>query len=232
MTSQIKDIPYHLGIILDGNRRWAKERGLPAILGHRKGLERVKQVLGWARSRGIKILTLFVFSTENWNRSKSEVDFLMKLLQQGLNEFKRDIKKINKEGIRMKVIGQKEKVTASLQKTIQELEELTKNNKEMTVNIALSYGGRAEIASAVRNIIEKKISPDKITEKTIAENLWTSDLDFLIRTGKEQRLSNFLIWQAAYAELYFSQKYWPDFTEEELDRALEDFAARQRRHGK
>ena len=102
----------------------------------------------------------------------------------------------------------------------------------MTVNIALSYGGRAEIASAVRNIIEKKISPDKITEKTIAENLWTSDLDFLIRTGKEQRLSNFLIWQAAYAELYFSEKYWPDFNEEDLDRALEDFAARNRRHGK
>ena len=132
----------------------------------------------------------------------------------------------------MKVIGQKEKVTASLQKTIQELEELTKNNKEMTVNIALSYGGRAEIASAVKNIIERKISPDKITEKTIAENLWTSDLDFLIRTGKEQRLSNFLIWQAAYAELYFSEKYWPDFTEKDLDKALEDFAVRNRRHGK
>ena len=232
MTSQTKNIPYHLGIILDGNRRWAQERGLPAILGHRKGLERVKQVLGWARSRGIKILTLFVFSTENWNRSKSEVDFLMKLLQQGLNEFKRDIKKINKQGIRIKIIGQKEKVAAGLQKTIQELEELTKNNKEMTVNIALSYGGRAEIASAVKNIIERKISPDKITEKTIAENLWTSDLDFLIRTGKEQRLSNFLIWQAAYAELYFSEKYWPDFTEKDLDKALEDFAVRNRRHGK
>ena len=232
MTSQTKNIPHHLGIILDGNRRWAKERGLPTLVGHRKGLDRVKQVLGWARSRGVKILTLFVFSTENWERSKSEVSYLMKLLQQGLDEFKRNIKKINKDGIRIKIIGQKDKFPAGLQKTIQELEELTKNNKEMTVNITLSYGGRAEITSAIKNIIEKKISPDKITEKTIAENLWTSDLDFLIRTGKEQRLSNFLIWQAAYAELYFSEKYWPDFTEEDLDRALDDFAARNRRHGK
>jgi len=228
----MSNLPHHLGIILDGNRRWAQERGLPTLIGHRKGLEKVEQVLGWARSRGIKILTLFVFSTENWNRSKSEVSFLMKLLEKGLNDFKKNIKKINKNGIRIKIIGQIERVPASLQKTIYELEELTKNNKETMINIALSYGGRAEIASAVKNIIEKKISPDKITEKTVSENLWTSDVDLLIRTGKEQRLSNFLIWQAAYAELYFSQKYWPDFNEKDLDAALEDFMKRQRRHGK
>ncbi|MFH1423708.1 MAG: polyprenyl diphosphate synthase [Candidatus Nealsonbacteria bacterium] len=232
MTSQTKNIPYHLGIIIDGNRRWAKERGLPTLIGHRKGLNRVKQVLGWAKNRGIKILTLFVFSTENWERSESEVNYLMRLLRQGLNDFKRNIKKINKDGIRIKIIGQKEKVPAGLHKIIHELEELTQNNKEMTVNIALSYGGRAEIASAIKNIIKKKISPDEITEKTISENLWTSDVDLLIRTGKEQRISNFLIWQSAYAELYFSEKYWPDFTEEDLDKALDDFAARNRRHGK
>ena len=228
----MQNIPYHLGIIIDGNRRWAKERGLPTLIGHRKGLDKVKQVLSWAKNRGIKILTVFVFSTENWQRSKSEVGYLMKLLQQGLNDFKKNIKKINQNGIRIKIIGEKQRVSADLQKIIQELEALTENNKEITFNIALSYGGRAEIASAVRSIVEKKIPPDKITEKVVADNLWTSDLDLLIRTGKEQRLSNFLIWQAAYAELYFSPKYWPDFTEKDLDAALEDFAARSRRHGK
>ncbi len=230
--SIFKDIPEHVGIITDGNRRWAKERNLPTLEGHLKGYELMSSVPDWFFSHGVKIVSLYAFSTENWNRTATEVNYLMKLLQQGLNDFKRNIKKINKEGIRIRIIGQIEKVPAGLRKSIHELEELTKNNKEMTVNLALSYGGRAEIASAIKNIIEKKISPDEITEKTIAENLWTSDLDFLIRTGKEQRLSNFLIWQAAYAELYFSEKYWPDFTEKDLDRALADFAARNRRHGK
>lgn len=232
MEAQIKNIPHHLGIIIDGNRRWAQEKRLPTFVGHQKGLEKVKQSVTWAKNRGVKVLTLFVFSTENWKRSDQEVSYLMKLLEQGLNDFKRDIKQINKDGIRIKIIGQKERVPAGLQKTIKELEELTRENKEMTVNIALSYGGRSEIASAIKNIIEKKISPDQITEEVIAENLWTSDLDLLIRTGKEQRLSNFLIWQAAYAELYFSPKYWPDFIEEDLNKALEDFASRQRRRGK
>lgn len=228
----MNSVPHHLGIILDGNRRWAQERGLPTLVGHQKGLERVKQVLDWSRRRSIKILTLFVFSTENWKRPKSEVDYLMKLLQKGLNDFKKNIKKINKDGIRIKIIGEKEKVPASLQKTIRELETLTKDNEAMTVNIALSYGGRAEITSAIKSIIEKKIAPEKITEQTITDNLWTSDLDLLIRTGKEQRISNFLIWQSAYAELYFSEKYWPEFSEKDLDVALEDFAKRQRRRGK
>lgn len=225
----MKKIPYHLGIILDGNRRWAKEKGLPIFEGHRKGLEKVKKIIKWCKERGIKILTLFVFSTENWKRKKSEVNFLMNLAQKA---FTNDLKELQKERIKIKVIGQRERLPQSLQKAITESEELTKNNKELTVNFALSYGGRAEIVSAIKNIIKKKIPPEKITEETIKENLWVSDLDLVIRTGKEQRISNFLIWQAAYSELYFCPKYWPDFTEKDLDRALAEYARRQRRFGR
>jgi len=206
------------------------ERGLPAFEGHRKGLERVQESIKWCKERGIKILTLFVFSTENWKRSKKEVNYLMGLIKKAFN--KKNTEKINREGIKVQIIGQRERLVKSVQKKIKETEELTKNNKKMTLNFALSYGGRAEIVEAIKNIIKNKIPPEKITEETIKENLWTSDVDLMIRTGKEQRISNFLIWQTAYSELYFSQKYWPDFTEKDLDKALADYASRQRRFGK
>lgn len=225
----MNEIPQHLGIIMDGNRRWAKEKKLPVFKGHIEGLATLEKIIKHCRKRGIKNLTVFAFSTENWQRPQREVNFLMNLCKKALTH---DFQKLVEDSIRVKIIGEKEKLSKGLISSLEEIEETTKNNKDMTLNIALSYGGRAEIASAMKNIIKNKISPDKITEKTIAENLWTSDLDFLIRTGKEQRLSNFLIWQAAYAELYFSEKYWPDFTEKDLDLALEDFAARNRRHGK
>jgi undecaprenyl diphosphate synthase len=228
----MEKIPNHLGVIVDGNRRWARERHLPVFMGHRKGLDKVKELINWCRKRGIKILTLFVFSTENWKRPKNEINFLMKLLQDGLNDFKKNIKKINKEGIKIKIIGQRERLPKSLQKTIEEVETLTENNSKIIVNFALSYGGRTEIIEAVKNIIKKKIPPEKITEGTMKENLWTSEVDLIIRTGKEQRISNFLIWQAAYSELYFSKKYWPDFTEKDLDDALKDFSCRERKFGK
>ncbi len=231
MASSTKNIPYHLGIIIDGNRRWAKERGLPPFRGHQKGVGKVKELIEWSKNRGIKILTLFVFSNENWKRPKTEVGYLMRLFKKGLIGFKKNIKKVNKDGIRIKVIGLREKFPKFLQKEIKEIEELTKDNQAMTVNFAMSYGGRAEITEAIKNIIKNKIPPEKITEDVISKNLWTSDLDFLIRTGKEQRISNFLIWQAAYSELYFYKKYWPDFTEKDLDEALEDFSRRQRRFG-
>lgn len=225
----MQKIPSHLGIILDGNRRWAEERGLPIFEGHRRGFEKVKKIIKWCKNREIKVLTLFVFSTENWKRSKIEVNFLMNLLEKSLNE--KNIQEIHKEGVKIKVIGQKEKLPKSLQKAIKEVEELTKNNEKMVVNLALSYGGRAEIVEAIKKIIGKKISPEEITENVIKENLLTSDVDLIIRTGKEQRISNFLIWQAAYSELYFCQKFWPDFIESDLDKALLDYANRQRRLG-
>lgn len=222
-------IPYHLGVIIDGNRRWAKERGLPTFEGHRRGLKKIKEVIKWYKDRGVKILTFFVFSTENWKRSKTEVGYLMKLTEEMIKKYANEV---YRKGIKVRIIGQKEKLPKSLQKAIKNTEELTKNNKEMTVNFALSYGGRLEITEALKNIIKKKIPPEKITEEVISENLWTSDLDLLIRTGKEQRLSNFLIWQVAYSELYFIKKYWPEFTEKDLDKALLDYTHRQRRFGK
>ncbi len=225
-------IPHHLGIIIDGNRRWAKEKGLPTFEGHRRGLKKIKELLKWSKNRGIKILTLFVFSTENWKRSQNEVNYLMRLLSRGLNDLKKNIKKINKYGMKIRVIGQRKRLPEYLKKEVQDIEELTKNNKDFVLNFALSYGGRAEIIEAIKNIIKKKIPPAKITEDIISQNLWTSDLDLLIRTGKEQRISNFLIWQVAYSELYFCPKYWPDFTEKDLDEALLDYVRRQRRFGK
>jgi len=224
-----KNIPYHLGIILDGNRRWAKERGLPAFEGHKRGLEVVKNVIKWCKEKGIKILTLFVFSTENWKRTKTEVNFLMKLAKFAINN---NLEELHNRGVKIRVIGQREKLPIFLKKAILKAEELTKNNEEMVLNFALSYGGRAEIIEAIKNIIEKKIAVEKINEDVVKENLWTSDVDLIIRTGKEQRLSNFLLWQAAYSELYFSPKYWPDFTKEDLDKALTDYSNRQRRLGK
>jgi undecaprenyl diphosphate synthase len=224
-----KQTPNHLGIILDGNRRWAKERGLPSFFGHKKGLEICKKVIKQAKDKGVKILTLFVFSTENWKRSKREVSFLMKLLMQQLKDY--DNQK-NRGNIKIKIIGQKEKIPKSLLKEMERVENDTKNNRGMVLNFALSYGGRAEIVQAIKNIVEKKIPLSQINENIIKENLSTSDVDLIIRTGKEQRISNFLIWQAAYSELYFCQKYWPDFTEKDLNLAFQDYAMRNRRFGK
>jgi len=225
----MKKIPSHLGIIIDGNRRWAREKGLPAFEGHRKGLAKVKEIIKWSKERGVKILTLFVFSTENWKRTKREVNFLMKLAKSAIAN---NLKELHKQGIKVRIIGQRERLPRFLQETIWKAEELTKDNKKMVLNFALSYGGRAEITEAIKKIIEKKIPPEKITEDVISQNLWTSDLDLIIRTGEEQRISNFLIWQAAYSELYFCKKYWPAFTEKDLDEAIADYAQRQRRFGK
>lgn len=213
---------------MDGNRRWAKEKGLPVFEGHRRGVDVLAKIVRHCIKRDIKVLTLFAFSTENWQRSKKEITILMALVQKGL---KQNFKKFADEGIKLRIIGQRERLPKTLQASLKKSEELTQNNKKMTLNIALSYGGRAEIAEAIKNIINKKIPAEKITEEIVSENLWTSDLDLLIRTGKEQRLSNFLIWQAAYSELYFCPKYWPDFNEKDLDEALTDYAERQRRFG-
>ncbi len=227
------NIPYHLGIIIDGNRRWARERGLPTFEGHRRGFNKVKEITKWSKDRGIKILTLYCFSTENWNRSEREVSYLMRLLSQGLN--KKEVKRICKEGIKIQIIGQTERLPKYLQKSIKEAEEFTQNNNKMILNLAISYGGRAEIVKAVKKIIKEKIPLNQIDENKIGDYLYTSSLpdpDLIIRTGGEQRVSNFLIWQVAYSELYFCKKYWPDFTEKDLDEVLQDFVHRQRRFGK
>ncbi len=229
MENKNKKIPYHLGIIIDGNRRWARKKGLPTFEGHRRGLVKVKKLISWSQKKGIKVLTLFVFSTENWKRSAREVNYLMKLAQSVIAD---NLEEFCKERIKVKIIGQKEKLPKSLQKIIQKTEDLTKNNKEMVLNFALSYGGRAEIIEGIKNIVKRKVPIEKINEKVISQSLWTSDLDLIIRTGGEKRLSNFLIWQSAYSELYFVNKYWPDFEEKDLDEALSNYNCRKRKFGK
>jgi undecaprenyl diphosphate synthase len=226
-------MPHHLGIILDGNRRWAKEKGLPAFEGHRRGYEKLKEVGTWCKEKGVKILTVFAFSTENWDRSKKEVDYLMKLLSQAFE--KRDVSRLDKQGIRIKVIGQKEGLSKQLQEKIKKAEEQTKNNKEGIFNLAINYGGRLEIIEAIKKIMRKNINPEKITEEIIGQNIWTAgmpDPDLIIRTSGEQRTSGFLTWQSVYSELYFCKKYWPDFSEKDLDEAFEEYSRRQRRFGK
>lgn len=224
----MKKVPNHLGIILDGNRRWAKEKGLSAFEGHKKGLETIKKTIQWCKEKGIKTLTLFVFSTENWKRPKKEVDYLMKMAEKMESYFSKAVK----QNIKLKVIGQRDRLPLAVRVSIKKIENLTKNHNAMTLNFALSYGGRAEIVEAVKNIMRQKVDVRKIDENLISKNLWTSDLDLIIRTGKEQRISNFLIWQAAYSELYFLKKYWPDFNKRDLNQAILEYARRQRRHGK
>ena len=230
---KLKKIPSHIVLFPDGNRRWALKRGLPALEGHLAGRENFQRFLFHVKKRGVKILTVFGFSTENWKRSKEEVDFLMKLFEEGLSE-QGALGKLRKEGVRIKIIGQKERLPKSLQKVIKKIENKTKNNKKFHLNLAVSYGGRWDILQAVQKIIKKKINPKKITEGLINKYLTTVGLpepDLVIRAGGERRFSNFLLWQSAYAELYFSDKLWPDYSEKDLDKALQYFARRERRFG-
>jgi undecaprenyl diphosphate synthase len=228
-----KNIPYHVAIITDGNRRWAGKRGFPSLRGHWQGYLNLKKFAAWCRDRGIKILTAFGFSSENWKRSKKEVNYLMKLLERGLSN-KKDIQELHEAGVRIRIIGQKEKLPQSLRKVIEKVESLTKNNKNFHLNLAVSYGGKWDILQAFRKMIEEKIPPENITEEMVGNYLTTASLpdpDLIIRAGGEKRLSNFLLWQAVYSELYFSDKLWPDFNEKDLDAALTDFARRKRRFG-
>lgn len=222
----------HLAIIMDGNRRWAKEKGLPSFEGHRQGYKKAKQVGDWCLDRGIKTLTVFAFSSENWQRSKKEVDALMKLLEMALTK---ELKIFIKKGIKIKVLGDIGRFSKKLQKAIINAEEKTKKNTKGTLNLALNYGGRSEILEAVRKICRKKINPGKITEKTISDSIWTSgqsDPELLIRTSGEMRLSGFLPWQSVYSELYFCKRNWPAFTEKDLDDALNEYQRRKRRFGR
>lgn len=228
------NVPYHLGVIIDGNRRWAKERGLPSLKGHWQGYKNLIEFCEWCKNKGVKILTVFGFSTENWKRTEKEVNYLMRLFEKSLLS-KKNIAKFQRDEIKIKIIGQKQRLPESLQKAITDIENLTKNNKNLQLNLAISYGGRWDIVQAVQKIISKKIPAEKITEDLITENLSTAGLpapDLIIRSGGEKRLSNFVLWQAAYSELYFCKKYWPAFMEADLDEAIKEYGRRQRRFGK
>ena len=229
-------VPYHVAIIMDGNGRWAKERGLERWQGHRKGIENVRRILKTCKELGIKVLTLFCFSTENWNRPKREVDFLMRRFEHFLD---REYKELMRNNIRLKVIGQRYRLPSKLQRKIEEVEEKTSSNKEFTLVLAISYGARQEIIEACRKVCkdfkEGKISEEEITMENFSKYLYTSDLpdpDLLIRTSGEIRISNFLLWQISYTELYFTKVYWPDFSPQHLKEAVEEFSKRERRFGK
>lgn len=220
----------HLGIIMDGNRRWARSRGLSSSEGHRAGCEKAEEALKWCREAEIKILTLYAFSTENWQRAKSEVNFLMNIFYRVLT---RDIKELHKNNIRVRIIGRKEDFSKKLQKAIKESEKLTENNTGIILNLAINYGGRQEIVDAFNKIIENP--PKKITENIISQNIYTAGLpdpNLIIRTSGEMRLSGFLMWQSVYSELHFVKHHWPDFSKKDFNDALANFTARQRRFGK
>ncbi|MBE5824052.1 MAG: isoprenyl transferase [Butyrivibrio sp.] len=229
------NIPAHVAIILDGNGRWAKQKGMPRNYGHMQGAKAVEDILVDARDLGIKYLTVYAFSTENWNRPEAEVSALMTILR---NYLKTSIKKSMKNNVRCRVIGERSKLSDDIQAAIKELEDATKDNTGLTFTIAINYGSRDEIRRAVRKIADKavsgEISADDITEEMISKNLDTDflpDPDLLIRTCNEQRISNFLLWQCAYTEFYYTPVAWPDFNKEELLKAVESYSTRNRKFG-
>ncbi len=221
--------PHAIGIIMDGNRRWAKERGLPTLEGHRKGSEKIRDVCRWAYGAGVKEVILYAFSTENWNRSPEEVSYLLDLFEEALPPLLKDIRK---EGGRIRFIGERERFPEKLQGTMRALEEESADGTRGTLAIALSYGGRSEILAAVNALLARRARV--ADEASLKEAMWSAGLrdpDLIIRTGGEQRLSNFLTWQSAYSELFFTETKWPDFSKEEFDVILEAYGARERRHG-
>ncbi len=229
-------IPKHVAVIMDGNGRWAKKKGLKRIMGHKNGVEAVRQTVEAAAEIGIGSLTLYAFSTENWKRPKFEVDALMSLL---VSSLKNELETLQKNKIRLRAIGNLNKLPKNAQKELSEVMDLTAHNEHMTLNLALNYGAREEMVQAVKSISKKivnnKLTPEEIDEKIINNHLYTftlPDVDFLIRTSGEKRLSNFLLWQCAYAEFYFTEVLWPDFRKKDFYEAILNYQSRERRFGK
>ncbi len=235
-TSTIADIVkdtnlQHVAIIMDGNRRWAKEKNLPSAFGHKKGVESLKTTLKACHKFGIKYLTVYAFSTENWNRKPEEVSFLMDLLA---NTIKNELAELNENQVVINFIGDLTKLNPKLQSILKNAVDVTANNTGVRLQIAFNYGARDEIVYAVKNIMKNGISPDDVTEDTISKALYTSgipDPDLLIRTGGEMRVSNYLLWQIAYSEFLVTKQFWPDFNEQSLADAVMEFNHRQRRYG-
>ena len=222
----------HIAIIMDGNRRWAKEKNLPSAMGHKKGVDALKTTLRACKDFGIKYLTVYAFSTENWKRKKEEVDFLMELLAITLTN---ELAEMHSEGVVISFIGDISKLSNKLQKILANSVETTKNNSGVHLQIAFNYGARDEIVHAVKSIVEKWVKSEDITEEMISENLYTKNIpdpDLLIRTGGEKRISNYLLWQIAYSEILVTDEYWPEFGRDSLAEAVEEFKNRQRRFGK
>ncbi|CAO3444411.1 isoprenyl transferase [Azospirillum largimobile] len=227
--------PGHVAIIMDGNGRWAKARGLPRTAGHKKGVDAVRRTVEAARELGIGTLTIFSFSSENWRRPEEEISDLMGLLRFYLRS---EVAELHRAGIRLRVIGDRNRLSEDINRLIDNAEGLTRDNRVMTLVVALSYGSRLEIVHAARRLAEEvaagRLSPDAIDEDALSARLYTADIpdpDLIIRTSGEKRISNFLLWQAAYAELVFVDTLWPDFTKRDLEAAIEEFHRRERRFG-
>ena len=230
-----EEMPKHIAIIMDGNRRWAKEKGLERKLGHKAGAETLEELANFANDVGVKYLTVYAFSTENWKRTEEEVGALMMLLKSYVDKF---LKRASTNNIRVRILGNIEKLDASLKASIEKIVNESSKNTGLTLNIAFNYGGRDEIIRCVKQISEKvsngEIAIEDINENIISNNLYTAgepDPDLMIRTGGELRVSGFLLWQLAYTEFLFVQKYWPDFNENDLNQAVQDFESRNRKFG-
>lgn len=229
---KIADIPNHVAIIMDGNGRWAARRGLSRLAGHRAGTDNIRHVIECFAEHEVKYLTLFAFSTENWSRPRREVKGLLWILEEMLSE---ETRKLHEKGIKLLHLGRLDRLSPRLKQAIRDAIELTKDNTQMTVNIAFNYGGRAEIVDAFKRILRDGIPPESINEALFSSYLYTADLpdpDLIIRTGGEMRMSNFLLWQAAYSEYYSTPTFWPDFGGEEIEGALVTYAQRERRFGR
>ncbi len=230
----MKNIPQHIAIIMDGNGRWAKARGLPRIEGHRRGAESLREIVKACNELGVKHLTVYAFSTENWARPDTEVKFLMNLFMEAINS---EVKKLHKNNVRIRFFGRLDKFSKELQEKTKWAMELTAKNSAGNLNVMVNYGGRAEIVDAVNGIVGKGAGigiGKEITEEDIQNNLYTKDIpdpDLLIRTANEMRISNFLLWQIAYSEIYVTKTYWPDFRKQQLIAAIEEYGKRERRFG-
>ncbi len=228
---ELAKLPQHVAIIMDGNRRWAQQQGVSRQQGHRAGAENIRQVIETFALYEIPVLTLFAFSTENWGRPKAEVSALVRLIGHFID---RELEKLQENGVRLRHMGSLDPLSSSLRRRVEEAMELTKDNDRITVNVAFNYGGRTEILEAVRRIIADGVPAERIDEELFTSHLDTRglpDTDLVIRTAGEQRLSNFLLWQTAYAEYYTTPVYWPDFDIDEVEKALIEFSHRQRRFG-
>lgn len=231
----VENIPRHIAIIMDGNGRWARLQGKERCDGHIEGVVSVKACIKAARKRGVRYLTLYAFSTENWGRPQEEVEALMQLFCQSVTN---ETPELVEQGVRVRIIGRRDRFSDSVRERLHHIEESTKGGEELTLVLAFDYSSREELLQATRSIAERvargELGVEQISEQTICENLYTADIpdpDFIIRTSGECRLSNFLLWQASYAEMYFPQIMWPDFREEAFDKALEEYASRNRRYG-
>lgn len=234
MPQADSNIPRHIALILDGNGRWAKRRGLPRTEGHRQGAVRVREIVKACKERGIEYVTLYAFSTENWKRPQEEVDAIMNLLRSYLDE----AEKYSAQNVRVKFLGDRTRLAEDISERMTRAEEESSNCTGMTLNIAINYGGREEITRAVRSLAKRaasgELDPDEISQENVSDELYTAgqpDPDLMIRPSGEERLSNYLLWQCAYAEFVFMDVLWPDFTEKELDKAIEIYGRRNRRFG-